>query len=159
MQSLWYTPNHSGWCHLYQNLDFFDISVVNGFNVPMAFSPTTHECTSTDCTGDLNGLCLKELKVPGGSNNPCTVFKTDEYCCTSRTPESCKPRNYSIIFKGACPGAVSYSYDAKLNTCTCPSGNSYKVVFCPSTSSLNWGIASLYTNKWRNHSSEALWHA
>ncbi|KAK9981926.1 hypothetical protein SO802_035196 [Lithocarpus litseifolius] len=63
----------------------------------MAFSPTTHECTCTDHTGDLNGLCSKELKVPGGCNNPCTVFKTDKYCCTSRTPKSYTPTNYSII--------------------------------------------------------------
>ena len=116
-----------------QNLDYYDVSVVDGFNVPMAFSPTTGECTGTDCTGDLNGLCPKELKVPGGCKTPCAVFKTDEYCCTSSfsTPQSCPPTNYSVIFKGACPSAVSYAYDSKLNMYTCPTGNNYKVVFCP----------------------------
>ncbi|KAL0000021.1 hypothetical protein SO802_019623 [Lithocarpus litseifolius] len=115
------------------DLDFFDVSVGFGFNVPMAFSPTNSECTGTDCTSDLNGLCPKELKVPSGCNSPCTVFKTDKYCCTSssNTPQSCPLTNYSIILKGACPGAVSYSYDSKLNTYSCPSGNNYKVVFCP----------------------------
>ena len=111
--------------------DIFDISVVDGFNVPMAFSPTTRECTGTDCTGDLIGLCPKELKVPGGCKSPCAAFNTPEYCCTGSVGERCKATNYSIIFKGACPGAFSYSYDEKLNTYTCPSGTNYRVVFCP----------------------------
>ncbi|ONI06996.1 hypothetical protein PRUPE_5G094000 [Prunus persica] len=29
----------------YNNLDFFDISLVDGFNVPMDFSPTSNGCT------------------------------------------------------------------------------------------------------------------
>ncbi|XP_054811015.1 thaumatin-like protein [Prosopis cineraria] len=34
------------------NLDFYDISVIDGFNVPMAFSPTSNGCTSLPCPAD-----------------------------------------------------------------------------------------------------------
>ena len=64
----------------YLNLDFLDISLVDGFNVPMVFNSTSPECSSIDCTGDLNGNCPIELKAPGGCNNPCAVFKTKGYC-------------------------------------------------------------------------------
>ncbi|GFZ01748.1 osmotin 34 [Actinidia rufa] len=64
----------------FNNLDFFDISLVDGFNVPMEFSPTSDGCTrGIKCTADINGQCPNELRAPGGCNNPCTVFKTDEY--------------------------------------------------------------------------------
>ncbi|KAM3735066.1 hypothetical protein ACB098_10G063000 [Castanea mollissima] len=90
---------------LLENLDFYDISLVNGFNVPM-------------------------LKAPGWCNNPCTVFKTKEYCCNAG-PADCKATNYSMFLKGGCPGDYSFPLDDKLSTYTCPSGNKYNVVFCP----------------------------
>ncbi|KAB2622655.1 protein P21-like [Pyrus ussuriensis x Pyrus communis] len=88
----------------YNNLDFFDISLVDGFNVPMDFSPTS------------------------GCNNPCTVFKTDEYCCNSG---NCGPTDFSRFFKSRCPDAYSYPKDDPTSTFTCPTGTNYKVVFCP----------------------------
>nr|XP_023879914.1 protein P21-like [Quercus suber]POF23016.1 thaumatin-like protein [Quercus suber] len=112
----------------FQNLDFYDISLVNGFNVPMIFNPTPPECTSIDCTGDLNGTCPIELKAPGGCYNPCTVFNTSEYCCTGG---NCKATNYSKFFKGGCPGAYSFPVDDATSTYTCPGGSNYNVVFCP----------------------------
>ncbi|KAE9459514.1 hypothetical protein C3L33_08570, partial [Rhododendron williamsianum] len=51
----------------YQNQDFIDISLVDGFNVPMEFSPTSGGCTRTiRCTADINGQCPNELRAPGG---------------------------------------------------------------------------------------------
>ena len=111
------------------NLDFYDISLVDGFNVPMVFNSTSPECSSIDCTGDLNGNCPTELKAPGGCYHPCTVFKTKEYCCDPGAV--CKATNYSMFLKGGCPGAYSFSQDDKLSTFTCPSGSNYNVVFCP----------------------------
>ncbi|KAK1307949.1 Thaumatin-like protein [Acorus calamus] len=72
----------------FNNLDFFDISLVDGFNVPMDFSPTSGGCRGIRCAADINGQCPAELRAPGGCNNPCTVFKTDQYCCNSG---SCGP--------------------------------------------------------------------
>ena len=111
------------------NKDFFDISLVDGFNVPMEFSPTSNGCTRRiKCTADINGQCPRELKAPGGCNNPCTVFKTDQYCCNSG---KCGPTNYSKFFKDRCPDAYSYPKDDSTSTFTCNAGTNYKVVFCP----------------------------
>ncbi|PSS09557.1 Thaumatin-like protein, partial [Actinidia chinensis var. chinensis] len=110
-------------------LDFFDISLVDGFNVPMEFSPTSDGCTrGIKCTADINGQCPNELRAPGGCNNPCTVFKTDEYCCNSG---NCGPTGFSRFFKDRCPDAYSYPKDDQTSTFTCPGGTNYKVVFCP----------------------------
>ncbi|KAK3434416.1 hypothetical protein EUGRSUZ_D01900 [Eucalyptus grandis] len=109
--------------------DFFDISLVDGFNVPMGFSPTSDGCTSgIKCTADINGECPAELKAPGGCNGPCAVFRTDEYCCNSG---SCGPTNFSKFFKDRCPDAYSYPKDDLTSTFTCRAGTDYRVVFCP----------------------------
>jgi hypothetical protein len=113
----------------FNNLDFFDISLVDGFNVAMDFSPTSSGCTlGIRCTADINGQCPNELKASDGCNNPCTVFKTDQYCCNSG---SCEPTDYSKFFKDHCPDAYSYPKDDQTSTFTCPGGTNYKVVFCP----------------------------
>ena len=64
----------------YDNLDFFDISLVDGFNVPIDFSPTGGCARGIQCLADISGQCPAQLKTTGGCNNPYTVFKTDEYC-------------------------------------------------------------------------------
>ena len=115
----------------FNNMDFFDISLVDGFNVPMDFSPTSGGCSGPRaCTTDINRQCLAELRAPGGCNNPCTVFKTDEYCCNSG---SCGPTKYSRFFKDRCPDAYSYPKDDQISKVvfSCPGGTNYRVVFCP----------------------------
>ncbi|PIN11373.1 hypothetical protein CDL12_16026 [Handroanthus impetiginosus] len=113
----------------FNNLDFFDISLVDGFNVPMEFSPNSGGCTKgISCTADINGQCPDPLRTAGGCNNPCTVFKTDEYCCNSG---NCGPTEYSKFFKQRCPDTYSYPKDDQTSTFTCPGGTNYKVVFCP----------------------------
>ncbi|PON86451.1 Thaumatin [Trema orientale] len=112
------------------NLDFFDISLVDGFNVPMEFSPTSPQCRRVmiKCAADINGPCPTELRDPGGCNNPCTVFRNDQFCCNSG---NCEATSYSKFFKDRCPDAYSYPKDDQTSTFTCPSGTNYKVVFCP----------------------------
>ncbi|KAJ6712434.1 OSMOTIN-LIKE PROTEIN OSM34 [Salix purpurea] len=93
------------------NLDFYDISLVDGFNIPIEFSPTSGggsgKCQALLCTADINGQCPNELRAPGGCNNPCTVFKTNEFCCTNGQG-SCGATHFSRFFKDRCP--TSYSY-------------------------------------------------
>ncbi|KAK6935020.1 Thaumatin family [Dillenia turbinata] len=90
----------------FNNLDFFDISLVDGFNVPMEFVPTSGGCTRRPrCTTDINRQCPNELRAPSGCNSPCTVFKTDQYCCNSG---SSGPTTYSKFFKDRCADAYSY---------------------------------------------------
>ncbi|KAE8055281.1 hypothetical protein FH972_012132 [Carpinus fangiana] len=103
---------------------------VDGFNIPMDFSPTSGGCRGMKCTADINGQCPGELKVPDGCNNPCTVFKTNEYCCT-QGQGTCGPTNFSRFFKDRCPDAYSFPQDDPTSTFTCPGGTNYRVVFCP----------------------------
>lgn len=113
----------------FSGLDFFDISLVDGFNVPMNFLPDSGSCTKgPHCAANVAAQCPSQLQAPGGCNNPCTVFKTDQYCCNSG---SCGPTDYSRFFKNLCPEAYSYPKDDATSTFTCPSGTNYKVVFCP----------------------------
>ncbi|KAF7099161.1 hypothetical protein CFC21_100836 [Triticum aestivum] len=90
------------------NADFYDISLVDGFN------------------------CPSELKVNGGCMSACGKFGTPQYCCPApSTPATCGPTSYSRFFKGLCPDAYSYAYDDKSSTFTCAAGTNYQVTFCP----------------------------
>ncbi|KAF8027388.1 hypothetical protein BT93_E0326 [Corymbia citriodora subsp. variegata] len=112
----------------YMNQDFVDMSLIEGFNVPMEFSSTSGSCNLVlKCTADIIGQCPAALAVPGGCNGPCPIFKTDEYCCNSG---SCGPTDYSRYFKDRCPDPYSYPKDDTA-TKACAGGTNYKVVFCP----------------------------
>ena len=119
----------------FQGQDFIDISLVDGFNVPMDFLPAGggSGCPKGGprCDADVAAQCPAALQAPGGCDNPCTVFKTDEYCCTGPAANSCGPTDYSRFFKGLCPDAYSYPKDDDTSTYTCPGGTDYNVVFCP----------------------------
>lgn len=113
----------------YMNMDFIDISVIEGYNVPMEFASTSGSCNRViQCTGNILATCPAALQVPGGCNGPCPVFNTNEYCCNTGP---CGPTDYSMFFKAQCPNAYSYPKDDATSTFTCPGGTNYKVVFCP----------------------------
>ncbi|KAM0056808.1 putative Thaumatin family [Helianthus anomalus] len=122
-------------------MDFFDVSLVDGYNLPMLVAPTGgtgRNCTYTGCMVDLNGACPAALKVVGeggegvACKSACEAFGGEEYCCSGAygTPDVCKPSSYSQVFKSACPRAYSYAYDDKTSTFTC-NGADYVVTFCP----------------------------
>uniref|UniRef100_A0A251RLN8 Putative thaumatin n=1 Tax=Helianthus annuus TaxID=4232 RepID=A0A251RLN8_HELAN len=121
----------------YQNLDFIDISLVDGFNVPMTFKSSSGGCSrSIVCTADINGQCPSQLRAPGGCNNPCTVYKTEQYCCNNgpcgpTDLSRCGPTDFSRFFKQRCPDAYSYPQDDRTSLFTCPGGTNYDVIFCP----------------------------
>ncbi|XP_022962239.1 thaumatin-like protein 1b [Cucurbita moschata] len=124
-------------------LDFFDVSLVDGYNLPMIVVPqggSGDNCTSTGCVVDLNGACPSELRVTSADGregvackSACDAFNKPQYCCTGayQTPDTCQPSMYSQIFKSACPRAYSYAYDDKTSTFTCASAD-YVITFCPS---------------------------
>ncbi|XP_030469952.1 thaumatin-like protein 1b isoform X2 [Syzygium oleosum] len=125
-------------------LDFYDVSLVDGYNLPMSVVPQGGKggnCTSTGCAADLNTGCPKELQVDsdgGGSvacKSACNAFGDPKYCCSGAysTPATCKPSAYSEFFKTACPRAYSYAYDDGTSTFTCASAD-YAITFCPSPS-------------------------
>nr|CAD1819589.1 unnamed protein product [Ananas comosus var. bracteatus] len=103
---------------------------LNRFNVPLSFTPTSNGCTSgPSCAANVNANCPAPLQVPGGCDDPCTIFGAPEYCCPSGS--SCNPTQYSEYFKGQCPQAFSYPDDYDGTTFTCPGNTNYQVVFCP----------------------------
>ncbi|MGZ3420149.1 MAG: thaumatin family protein, partial [Polyangiales bacterium] len=127
--------------------DFYDVSLVDGYNLPIGISPVAgtftkgsgdlYDCGDPSCTSDLNATCPTELQVKDGTHviaclSACEKFGTDEYCCRGAygKPETCPPTTYSKTFKAACPTAYSYAYDDKTSTFTCK-GKDYVIRFCP----------------------------
>ncbi|XP_043719564.1 thaumatin-like protein 1b [Telopea speciosissima] len=121
--------------------DFYDISLVDGFNLPMSVTPQggNSSCQSTSCPADVNLMCPPELDVKGPNGeivackSACEAFADPKYCCTGSygSPSTCKPTTYSMIFKKLCPQAYSYAYDDKTSTFTCNGANNYLITFCP----------------------------
>ncbi|KAF8011769.1 hypothetical protein BT93_I0033 [Corymbia citriodora subsp. variegata] len=127
-------------------LDFYDVSLVDGYNLPMWVVQRGGKggnCTATGCAADLNAGCPRELQVDvdgggGGSvacKSACDAFGDPKYCCSGAysSPATCKPSGYSEFFKKACPTAYSYAFDDGTSTFTCPSAD-YVITFCPSPS-------------------------
>ncbi|CAI9099708.1 OLC1v1036568C1 [Oldenlandia corymbosa var. corymbosa] len=112
------------------NQDYFDISLVDGFNIPVEFSSSAPCGRHIKCSAPIVEQCPAELRVPGGCNSPCNVFGTNQYCCTNG-PGSCEPTTFSRFFKNKCPDAYSNPQDDQASLNTCPSGTNYRVVFCP----------------------------
>ncbi|MQM12137.1 hypothetical protein Taro_045051 [Colocasia esculenta] len=131
--------------------DFFDVSLVDGFNLPVEALPQAlaggdnsgAKCEVTNCPVDLNNRCPPELAMHDMSSgqvvackSACLALGKDEYCCTGEyaNPQICHETPYSRVFKDACPRAYSYAYDDATSTFTCASGSTnYLITFCPGT--------------------------
>ncbi|KAH0849016.1 hypothetical protein HID58_092868 [Brassica napus] len=95
-------------------------------------------CSVAGCVADLRSKCPPELAVKSkgkvvSCRSACDVFDRDEYCCRGvyGNPVTCRPTNYSKMFKEACPTAYSYAYDDPTSIFTC-SGTDYVISFCSS---------------------------
>ncbi|KAK7276582.1 hypothetical protein RIF29_17725 [Crotalaria pallida] len=120
--------------------DFYDVSLVDGFNLPMSLAPQggSGDCKQTSCPANVNSVCPQQLAVKGSDGkvvackSACLAFNTPQTCCTGEynNPNKCQPTQYSKIFKQQCPLAYSYAYDDKTSTFTC-SGANYAITFCP----------------------------
>ncbi|KAB2035036.1 hypothetical protein ES319_D04G124600v1 [Gossypium barbadense] len=123
--------------------DFFDISLVDGFNLPVSIAPQSADgsgnCIPVSCTDNVNAVCPNELQVKGSDggviacNSACLAFNQSQYCCTGSfgTPQTCPPTNYSNFLKSQCPQAYSYAYDDKSALVSCTGGANYLITFCP----------------------------
>jgi len=121
-------------------LDFYNVSVVDGFNVPILVVPvggSGENCSSTGCPVDLNNECPTDLRVYNKSKvvacqGACSALKLKLFCCVGKysSPETCQLSSYSLVFKRACPDAYSYPYDYGTKTFSCSSEN-YDIIFCP----------------------------
>ncbi|KAK8563523.1 hypothetical protein V6N13_006275 [Hibiscus sabdariffa] len=121
--------------------DFYDVSLVDGFNLPLSITPQggSGGCSATSCPANVNAACPPELQIKGSDGSvvscmsACLAFKQPQYCCTGAygSPDKCFPTQYSKIFKSQCPQAYSYAFDDKSSTFTCSGGANYLITFCP----------------------------
>ncbi|PKA65650.1 Thaumatin-like protein [Apostasia shenzhenica] len=125
-----------------RSVDFYNVSVVNGYNIGVLVEPQGGRgtCGCAGCVSDMNKACPRELAILGGPGgrvvacrSACMVFGKPEYCCTGKfgSPETCRPTAYSRLFKSACPTAYTYAYDDSTNWHTCSTAGAYVVTFCP----------------------------
>ncbi|XP_057803889.1 pathogenesis-related thaumatin-like protein 3.5 [Salvia miltiorrhiza] len=122
------------------DIDYYDVSLVDGFNLPLLIVPLSGKgnCSSAGCDVDLRPDCPPELAMRSGGKvvacrSACNAFDTDEYCCRAAfsTPMACLPTNYSRRFKVACPAAYSFAYDDPTSIVTCSAAD-YMLAFCSS---------------------------
>ncbi|KAM0945523.1 putative Thaumatin family [Dioscorea sansibarensis] len=117
--------------------DFYDVSLVDGYNIPMMVVAANGGCEATGCAVDLNNRCPAELRVGEGEGegcrSACEAFGKEEYCCSGEyaNPSVCKPTVYSEMFKAACPRSYSYAFDDPTSTFTCDGPADYTIIFCP----------------------------
>ncbi|KAI9272751.1 thaumatin [Phascolomyces articulosus] len=124
--------------------DYYDISLVDGYNEPMKMEPINPDKTSKQdfrrcgqptCVNAPD--CAEELQMKDkngkfiGCQSACSKFRTPEYCCTGKFDENtCKASKYAESFTKACPDAYSFAYDDATSTYLCRA-DGYKVTFCP----------------------------
>lgn len=119
-------------------VDYYDISLVDGYNMQVSIFPSggSGSCKPITCSADLNKKCPRGLEVKNrgriaGCKSACSAFKKPEYCCTGafNNPNKCQPSSYSKAFKASCPQAYSYAYDDASSIFTCQGAN-YLIRFC-----------------------------
>ncbi|KAL8532035.1 hypothetical protein ACS0TY_008586 [Phlomoides rotata] len=96
------------------NKDHYDVSLLNGFNLPLVIEPSG-QCQSAGCAKDLNLLCPPELSTQGG-----------------RACQGSYTANYTRMFKKACPEAMLSPRDKNARF-GCSSGGDIFITFCPAS--------------------------
>jgi hypothetical protein len=122
-------------------LDFYDVSLVDGYNLPIAIQAVGHtpdpahpyDCGSPTCSANLDATCAPQFQDSAGgeviacANDACKVIGNND----ASAPSCIYPNQYTEFFKTACPTAYSYPSDDPTSTFTCKGYNDYAVVFCP----------------------------
>ncbi|KAI0708475.1 thaumatin-like protein [Earliella scabrosa] len=124
------------------NRDFYDVSLVDGYNLPMAITNSAN-CPVADCPGPIQGP-FDATGFPIGCKSACFANldgnPTDSANCCSgshSTPDTCPPSGVQFYdyFKSNCPNAYAYAYDESSGTAlwTCDSALNadYTLTFCP----------------------------
>lgn len=135
--------NFNAW----SGLDFYDVSMVDGSNVPMWINQvggtstdkiSANGCSAAGCTKAVP--CPAPLRISAGGavvgcESPCGVFGTDQYCCRGRwsARQDCDPTkwpvDYAAVFKRAQPFAYSYCDDDATSTFTSTGEAGYRITF------------------------------
>ncbi|KAF2293770.1 hypothetical protein GH714_004563 [Hevea brasiliensis] len=100
------------------DIDFYDVSLVDGFNLPIVVQPLSGKgnCSIAGCDGDVRNNCPTELSV----------------------------RSDGKGFKQVCPAASSYAFDRDATSIITCSASDYIVTFCASR---NQTFCSYHDNK------------
>jgi Thaumatin family len=131
----------------WDGLDFYDVSMVDGSNLPMWINTTgstsrdpisADGCSAAGCTTPV--VCPAALRIHAGGavvgcESACGVFGTDQYCCRGQwAPRAdCDPTkwpvDYAAVFKRAEPFAYSYVDDDATSTFTSTGESGYRITF------------------------------
>ena len=133
----------------WDNLDFYDVSMVDGSNLPMYINITRSSggtkdkispdgCVPAGCTKAVQ--CPNVLAVKAGGKvvaciSACARLGGDQYCCQGEyAPRSaCNPAtwpvDYAAVFKRAEPYAYSYVDDDATSVFVCKGVCDYRITF------------------------------
>ena len=133
----------------WDSLDFYDVSMVDGSNLPMYINITKSSggtvdkissdgCVPAGCTKPV--VCPTVLDVKAGSTvvgciSACARLGTDQLCCRGQwsSRAACDPASwpvdYAAVFKKAEPYAYSYVDDDATSVFTCKGVCDYRITF------------------------------
>jgi Thaumatin family len=131
----------------FDGLDFYDVSMVDGSNLPMWINTTSGDtpdkvsstgCVAAGCTTAVDCPAALQVAAAGtvvACESACARFNTDQYCCRGAwaSRADCDPTkwpvDYAAVFKQAEPYAYSYSDDDATSTFTCTGECNYRITF------------------------------
>jgi hypothetical protein len=133
----------------WQGMDFYDVSMVDGSNLPMFINITKSSkgtvdkisqngCVATGCTKPVDCPSVLDVKADGkvvACISACARLGGDQYCCRGQwsSRASCDPAkwpvDYAAVFKKAEPYAYSYVDDDATSVFTCSGVCDYRITF------------------------------
>jgi Thaumatin family len=133
----------------WDNLDFYDVSMVDGSNLPMYINITHSSagtkdkispagCVAAGCTKPVKCPSALQVKAGGavvGCISACARLGGDQYCCRGQwaSRAACDPTkwpvDYAAVFKAAEPYAYSYTDDDATSVFTCSGTCDYRITF------------------------------
>jgi hypothetical protein len=131
----------------WDGLDFYDVSMVDGSNLPMYINVThgtaahrvsSRGCVRAGCTKPVNCPTILRVTAGGkvvGCESACAKLGTPQYCCRGAwsSRQACDPArwpvDYARVFERAEPSAYSYVDDDATSVYTCQGRCDYRIVF------------------------------
>ena len=133
----------------WDGLDFYDVSMVDGSNLPLYINITKSSggtkdkispngCVAAGCTKPVACPSALDVKAGGavvGCISACARLGGDQYCCRGQwsSRSACDPTkwpvDYAEVFKSAEPYAYSYVDDDATSVFTCSGVCDYRITF------------------------------
>ncbi|KAJ6725163.1 G-TYPE LECTIN S-RECEPTOR-LIKE SERINE/THREONINE-PROTEIN KINASE SD2-5 [Salix viminalis] len=123
-------------------LDFYDVSLVYGFNLPLLVVPSDQNCSSTGCIGDVNESCPTELEVTTGKSINTTSYGPNSRNTTGGTANNSRPPTGEIT-PSSMPNPIRNTTGVTANNSRPPTGeitpSSMPEIRPNATSRRKWG--------------------